>query len=95
MATFVAFLALALLIGGCVFVYRRSLAAANDADEGDLPRIRAANRELFLQRIDPQLWDAAMHLANGDEGVARARYLELRIRQMKEQEAAKEARPPG
>ncbi len=82
MATFLAFLALSLLTGACYFIYTRSLASAK-TDEDDLQRFMLANRELHLERIDHALWDTAMKISHGDEGVARARYIELRVRQMK------------
>lgn len=88
MATFLAFVALALLAGGCYFVYARSMATAAAADDGDLHRFMVANRELHLERIDHALWDTALQLAHGDEGVARARYIELRVQQMKGEAAA-------
>lgn len=91
MATFFAFLALALLVGACYFIYRRSMASAEATDENDLQRFMVANRELHLQRIDHALWDSAMQIANGDEGVARARYIEFRVKQMKNEAAAAEA----
>lgn len=83
MATFLAFAALALLAGGCYFIYARSMATAGASDEGDLHRFMVANRELHLERIDHALWDTALQLAHGDEGVARARYIELRVQQLK------------
>ena len=93
MATLLAFLALALLAGACYFIYARSVATADKADENDLQRFMLANRELHLERIDHALWDTAMQISHGDEGVARARYIELRVRQMKnEAEAADAAR---
>lgn len=88
MTTFLAFLALALLVAACLFIYRRSQAIADGTDEHDLQRFMVANRELHLERIDHDLWDTAMRISHGDEGVARARYIELRVRQMKDQEAA-------
>ena len=88
MATFFAFLALALLVGACYFIYVRSNAPAEATDEQDLERFMIANRELHLQRIDHPLWDQAMAIAHGDEGVARARYLQLRVQQMKDENAA-------
>lgn len=91
MATFLAFLALALLVGVCYFIYRRAMASAEATDEHDLQRFMVANRELHLQRIDHALWDSAMTIANGDEGVARARYIEFRVKQMKSETAAAEA----
>lgn len=92
MATFLAFLALALLVAACYFIYHRSMASSDGEDENDLQRFMLANRELHLQRIDHLLWDSAMTLANGDEGVARARYIELRVKQMKGEAAAEAAR---
>ena len=89
MATFFAFLALALLVGACYFIYSRSMASAEATDENDLQRFMVANRELHLQRIDHDLWDTAMNIANGDEGVARARYIEFRVKQMKSEAAAR------
>ena len=50
-----------------------------------------ANRELRLERIDHALWDTAMLIAHGDEGVARARYIQLRVQQMKSEAAAADA----
>jgi len=91
MATFFAFLALAVLAGVSYFIYARSTATEEATDEGDLQRFMVANRELHLERIDHALWDTAMQIANGDEGVARARYIELRVRQMKIEAAAGEA----
>ncbi|MBS1157826.1 MAG: hypothetical protein H6R15_245 [Proteobacteria bacterium] len=88
MATFLAFLALALLAGACFFIYHRSQAGAEATDEKDLHRYMVANRELRLQRIDHALWDTAMHIAHGDEGVARARYIQLRVQQMKQEAAS-------
>jgi len=90
LATYLAFLVLALLIGVFYFIYRRSTATAEAADDEDLQRFMIANRELHLERIDPATWDTAIQLAHGDEGVARARYIELRVRQMKEKAAAAE-----
>jgi len=87
MATFLAFLMLALLVAVSYFIYRRSMAHMEATDEHDLHRFMVANRELHLERIDAALWNVAIQLANGDEGVARARYIELRVQQMK-QEAA-------
>ncbi len=93
MATFFAFLALALLVGACYFIYARSMAAAQATDDKDLDRFMIANRELRLERIDHALWDTAMLIAHGDEGVARARYIQLRVQQMKsEAETADAAR---
>lgn len=89
MATFLAFLALALLVGACYFIYVRSTAAAQD--DKDLDRFMIANRELHLERIDHALWDTAMRIAHGDEGVARARYIQLRVEQMKNEAAAADA----
>ncbi|MGE5471404.1 MAG: hypothetical protein ACM3X0_11455 [Bacteroidota bacterium] len=91
MATVLAFLALALLAGGCYFIYARSTATADPTDERDLQRFMVANRELHLLRIDHPTWDTAMQIAHGDEGVARARYVQLRVRQMKEEAAATDA----
>lgn len=88
MATFLAFLAIALLAGACYFIYARSMAVAQAKDDGDLQRFMVANRELHLQRIDHALWDTAMRISHGDEGVARARYIELRVQQMKSEAAA-------
>lgn len=88
MATFLVFLALALLVGACYFIYARSTAVAAARDEGDLQRFMVANRELHLERIDPDLWRTALRLAHGDEGVARARYIELRVQQMKSEAPA-------
>lgn len=90
MATLLAFLALALLAGACYFIYARSIAMAK-TDENDLQRFMLANRELHLERIDHALWDTAMQISHGDEGVARARYIELRVRQMKSEAEAAEA----
>jgi len=90
MATLLAFLALALLAGACYFIYARSSANAK-TDESDLQRFMLANRELHLERIDHALWDTAMQISHGDEGVARARYIELRVRQMKSEAEAAEA----
>lgn len=87
MATYIAFLALAALAGVCYFIYVRST-AAQATDEQDLQRYMIANRELHLERIDPALWKTAMQIAHGDEGVARARYIELRVGQMKREAAA-------
>lgn len=87
MATLLAFLALALLIGACYFIYTRSVAMVETNDDGDLQKFMVANRELHLQRIDHALWDTAMRIAHGDEGVARARYIELRVQQMKNKAA--------
>jgi len=83
MATVIAFLALALLVGACYFIYSRTTAQAHAPDESDLKRFMIANRELHLERIDHALWDDAIRIAHGDEGVARARYIELRVRQLK------------
>lgn len=88
MATFLAFLALALLTAVCYFIYARSVATAEATDEKDLQRFMVANRELHLERIDTSLWDTALKIAHGDEGVARARYIELRVQQMKAADAA-------
>jgi hypothetical protein len=88
MATFIAFLLLALLAGACYFIYVHSVARAEATDEHDLQRFMIANRELHLQRIDHALWDTAIRIAHGDEGVARARYIELRVQQMKNEAAA-------
>lgn len=90
MATFFAFLALAVLVAVSYFIYRRSMATAAATDEHDLHRFMVANRELHLERIDPALWNTALQLANGDDGVARARYIELRVQQMKAEAAAAE-----
>ena len=90
MATLLAFLALALLAGACYFIYARSVASAK-TDESDLQRFMLANRELHLERIDHALWDTAMQISHGDEGVARARYIELRVRQMKGEAVAADA----
>lgn len=90
MATLLAFLALALLTGACYFIYARSVASAEATDEKDLHRFMVANRELHLERIDPPLWDTALQIAHGDEGVARARYIELRVQQMKREAEAGE-----
>ena len=90
MATLLAFLALALLAGACYFIYARSIATA-ETDENDLQRFMLANRELHLERIDHALWDTAMQISHGDEGVARARSIELRVRQMKSEAEAAEA----
>lgn len=90
MATLFAFLALGLLVGVCYFIYARSMAAVEATDEQDLQRFMVANRELHLQRIDHALWDTAMRVAHGDEGVARARYIEFRVQQMKAETAATE-----
>lgn len=90
MATFLAFLALALLTGVCYFIYSRSVASAAATDENDLQRFMVANRELHLERIDPATWDTALKIAHGDEGVARARYIELRVQQMKAESATAE-----
>ncbi len=88
MATFLVFLLLALLSAACYFIYQRSTTTGAAADEQDLQRIKIANRELLLERIDPATWETALQIAHGDEGVARARYVELRVRQMKENEAS-------
>lgn len=93
MATFFACLALVLLVGACYFIYRRSMAGAPATDNQDLQRFMLANRELHLQRIDHALWDRAMHIARGDEGVARARYVQLRVEQMKNEAATEATRP--
>ena len=93
MATFLAFLALALLVGVFYFIYARSMATAEAADDKDLHRFMVANRELHLEKIDPALWDTAIHIAHGDEGVARARYIELRVQQMKSEAASTDAAP--
>lgn len=90
MATFFAFLALALLVGACYFIYSRSMATAEPMDDSDLQRYMVANRELHLQRIDPEVWENAMRTAHGDEGVARARYIQFRVQQMKRESAAAE-----
>jgi len=90
MATFFAFLGLVLLIGACYFVYSRSMATAEATDSGDLQRFMVANRELYLEHIDHALWDTAIRIAHGDEGVAKARYIELRVQQMKTEAAAAE-----
>ena len=82
MPTILAFLALALLVGVCYFIYSRSMAAAAATDEHDLQRFMVANRELHLLQIDRPTWDMAMQIAHGDEGVARARYVQLRVVQM-------------
>lgn len=91
MATVFAFLALALLVGACYFIYSRTTAQAQATDENDLQRFMIANRELHLERIDPALWDDAIRIAHGDEGVARARYIELRVRQLKNEAQASES----
>ena len=91
MANLLAFLALALLVGACYFIYARSMALAEPMDDQDLQRYMIANRELHLQRIDPAVWDTAMRTAHGDEGVARARYIQFRVQQMKSETAAAEA----
>jgi len=92
MATLIAFAILALLAGGCYFIYARSTSSSADAtDEKDLQRFMVANRELHLERIDHAVWDRAMNIAHGDEGVARARYIQLRVQQMKDESAAAEA----
>ncbi len=91
MENLIAGLALALLVGACYFIYRRSTAAAEATDEGDLQRYMVANRELHLLRLDPAIWDTAMRIAHGDEGVARARYIQLRVQQMKNEAAAGDA----
>jgi hypothetical protein len=88
MATFLAFLMLALLVAASYFIYRRSMDHMAATDENDLHRFMVANRELHLERIDQSLWNVAIQLANGDEGVARARYIELRVQQMKQEAAA-------
>lgn len=90
MATFFAFVGLALLVGGCYFIYARSMATAAATDESDLQRFMVANRELYLEKIDHALWDTAIRIAHGDEGVAKARYIELRVQQMKNEAAAAE-----
>ena len=90
MATFLAFLALALLAGVCYFIYHRSMTGAEATDEEDLQRFMVANRELHLLKIDHATWDLAMRIAHGDEGVARARYVQLRVKQMKSESAAAE-----
>ncbi len=61
--------------------YLARLQAATD--DKDLDRFMIANRELRLERIEHALWDTAMRIAHGDEGVARARYIQLRVQQMK------------
>ena len=95
MATVFAFLALALLVGACYFIYSRSTAMAAATDEKDLERFMIANRELHLEKIDHALWDTAIKIAHGDEGVARARYIQLRVQQMKnEADAINAARQP-
>lgn len=91
MATFFAFVGLALLVGGCYFIYARSMATADATDDGDLQRFMVANRELYLERIDHALWDTAIRIAHGDEGVAKARYIELRVQQMKNEAASVDA----
>lgn len=91
MATFIAFFCLALLVGACYFIYSRTTSAAQGGDERDLQRFMVANRELHLERIDHALWDTAMQIAHGDEGVARARYIELRVQQMKAEAAVTDA----
>ena len=91
MATYFAFLALALLVGACYFIYARSMASAAATDDKDLDRFMIANRELRLERIDHALWDTAMLIAHGDEGVARARYIQLRVQQMKSEAATVDA----
>lgn len=91
MATFFAFLGLALLVGACYFIYARSMATAEPMDDSDLQRYMVANRELHLQRIDAAVWDNAIRIAHGDEGVARARYIQFRVQQMKSETAAADA----
>ncbi len=90
MATFFAFAGLVLLVGGCYFIYARSMATADATDDGDLQRFMVANRELYLERVDHALWDTAIRIAHGDEGVAKARYIELRVQQMKNEVAAED-----
>jgi len=83
MATFLIILAMVLMVAAFYFVYRRSTAMADATDEQDLERFKLANREILLGRVDHATWDTAMQIARGDEGVAHARYVQLRVRQMK------------
>lgn len=92
---FFAFLALALLVGACYFIYSRSTAMAAATDEKDLERFMIANRELHLRKSTMRSGIMAIKIAHGDEGVARARYIQLRVQQMKnEADAANAAQQP-
>ena len=92
MTEFIALLAVALLAAGCVFVYRASLRRHVECPD-ELDWIRSANRELRDHRLEATAWADAVRLAGGDEGVARARYLELRVKQMRTTAAASRKSP--